>query len=364
MTTYLEENMYDIQDVLQKISNIGFTVKINYKNKRGKHVIYLRHSIIKNGKQKDITKSLGVLTGTDKKKDFETLYKAMQYRDAYEKQINEPEKKECRIMLSDYVNTILKSHSNINTQKTYKAVIRHILKANIDMELCKIDKRVCMIFYEYLEKSKLISRRIIFSQFKHSLYKAISDDLIFDLPFLRNMNFKHIEPGIEFILFEDVKKIIETPTIFPEEKRALIFACFTGLRFCDLFHLKFTDIVDGRLKLKEQIKTKKPLFIKLHPIAQEILNNQPKGKDDKVFHLTSYEMWRRKVKIIFQNAGLSSKLTGHCARHTFATMLITSDVDLYTVSKLLGHTTISATHKYAKVIDKKKDEAIDKLPKI
>lgn len=48
----------------------------------------------------------------------------------------------------------------------------------------------------------------------------------------------------------------------------------------------------------------------------------------------------------------------HLARHTYATMLLTLGVDLYTVSKLLGHTSIKHTQRYAKIISQKKDDAV------
>ena len=63
-----------------------------------------------------------------------------------------------------------------------------------------------------------------------------------------------------------------------------------------------------------------------------------------------------------KSAGIKKKITFHCARHTFATMCLTYDVDIYTVSKLLGHRDLKTTEIYAKLIDKKKDEAIDRLP--
>lgn len=46
------------------------------------------------------------------------------------------------------------------------------------------------------------------------------------------------------------------------------------------------------------------------------------------------------------------------SRHTYATMLLTLGVDLYTVSKLLGHTSIKHTQRYAKIISQKKDDAV------
>ena len=49
----------------------------------------------------------------------------------------------------------------------------------------------------------------------------------------------------------------------------------------------------------------------------------------------------------------------HTARHTFATMMLTLGADLYTVSKLLGHTSVRMTQVYAKIINQKKDEAVN-----
>lgn len=52
-------------------------------------------------------------------------------------------------------------------------------------------------------------------------------------------------------------------------------------------------------------------------------------------------------------------MTFHTSRHTFATMMLTLGADLYTVSKLLGHTSVRMTQVYAKIINQKKDEAVN-----
>lgn len=61
---------------------------------------------------------------------------------------------------------------------------------------------------------------------------------------------------------------------------------------------------------------------------------------------------------------LAELLDFHTARHTHATMMLTLGVDLYTVSKLLGHTNIQTTQIYAKLVDESKKKAIDLIPNI
>lgn len=51
----------------------------------------------------------------------------------------------------------------------------------------------------------------------------------------------------------------------------------------------------------------------------------------------------------------------HVSRHTFATMALTMGADLYTTSKLLGHKNVNTTQIYAKIVNRKKEEAVSLL---
>ena len=64
------------------------------------------------------------------------------------------------------------------------------------------------------------------------------------------------------------------------------------------------------------------------------------------------------VQAVGQAAGITKHVTYHVSRHTFATMLLTLGADLYTVCKLLGHSDVKTTQIYAKIINKKKEDAI------
>jgi len=84
--------------------------------------------------------------------------------------------------------------------------------------------------------------------------------------------------------------------------------------------------------------------------------------DQKVFKGLRYSAWNNvKLSQWVMAAGIKKHITFHCARHTFATLLLTKDIDIYTVSKLLGHRELKTTQIYAKVIDQRKNQAVKVL---
>jgi site-specific recombinase XerD len=63
-------------------------------------------------------------------------------------------------------------------------------------------------------------------------------------------------------------------------------------------------------------------------------------------------------------AGITKDITYHCSRHTFAVLQLNLGTDIFTVSKLLGHTHLKTTQVYAKIVDEKKKEAMNVIPNI
>lgn len=68
------------------------------------------------------------------------------------------------------------------------------------------------------------------------------------------------------------------------------------------------------------------------------------------------------LRFIFTcSLSLAEPITFHVSRHSYATMMLTIGVDIYTVSKLLGHKNVATTQIYAKIIDQKKIDAVNMM---
>ena len=150
---------------------------------------------------------------------------------------------------------------------------------------------------------------------------------------------------------------------YPEVKRAYLFSCFCGLRISDIYKLTWGDIVLDGEQYKVRVvmkKTAKALYLPLSATALRWLPERGTGKDtDNVFVLPTQMLVNYRLSAWAKKAGITKRVTFHTARHTFATMELTAGADLYTTSKLLGHTNVKTTQIYAKIVDAKKAEAVN-----
>ncbi len=71
-----------------------------------------------------------------------------------------------------------------------------------------------------------------------------------------------------------------------------------------------------------------------------------------------------RLRTLVKKAEISKHVTFHVARHTFATLTLSYGADLYTVSKLLGHSNVRTTQIYAKIVDESKRKAVNMIPKL
>ncbi len=113
-----------------------------------------------------------------------------------------------------------------------------------------------------------------------------------------------------------------------------------------------------------QQKTQK---LQTQPISEQArsLLGEQQAPEAKVFDGLVYSTWNNtKIKFWVLKAGIHKKITFHCFRHTYATLQLSLGTDIYTVSKLLGHKSIRTTEIYAQVVDKKKKDAANRIPRL
>ncbi|AOH41365.1 site-specific integrase [Tannerella serpentiformis] len=145
-----------------------------------------------------------------------------------------------------------------------------------------------------------------------------------------------------------------------------LFACYTGAAYCDLMALRPEHLVrddEGALWLKfSRQKTSVLCRIKLLPEALRLLEQLHSDARETLLPYMNYATYLSCLKAISLRAGLSLPITTHTARHTFATLItLEQGVPIETVSKMLGHSTVRMTERYAKVTPQKLFEEFDRL---
>ncbi|WP_418514113.1 site-specific integrase [Corallibacter sp.] len=174
---------------------------------------------------------------------------------------------------------------------------------------------------------------------------------------------KEEETYREYLTKEEFEKLANTPLKPDVLRRAFIFSCLTGIRFGDVKKLTWEDIEEykeGKFRVKfRQSKTKGLQYLILHPQAVQQIGEK-KQLSDKVFFGLKYD--NERIKTWAAKAGIEKNLSYHVSRHTAATLLMTYGVDLYIIKEILGHKHIHTTEIYTKIVDERKEGAIDKLP--
>ena len=174
----------------------------------------------------------------------------------------------------------------------------------------------------------------------------------------------------QYLTLEEVKMLAATECKYDILKRAFMFACFCGLRNSDIRRLTWGQIHkmdNGKTYQVEtrQQKTGEPLYLPLSENALQWLPKRGKAKNsDFIFPLPHVSTVEKFLQRWAKDAGINKHVTFHVSRHTNATLMLYYGADIYTVSKLLGHTSVKTTQVYAKIVDENKRKAVNLIPDI
>lgn len=241
------------------------------------------------------------------------------------------------------------------------------------IKLTDIDDEFINGFKSYLIKAKnrkngktltKNSAANYFVVFRAILHQAFKDRLLTEDIRARHENIKKAETNREFLSLDELKSMAETPCSNDVLKRAFIFSALTGLRYSDVESLQWDEIStdNGTTYIKKRIvKSNRFERLPLSVDALQYMGNR-ESNDSTVFDGLKYSYhMNNDLRYWAASAGITRHITFHSARHTFATLQLTLGTDIYTVSKILGHRELTTTQIYAKIIDAKKVEAVNRI---
>jgi len=265
---------------------------------------------------------------------------------------------------------------SVGNYGNWDSVLKHLKKyagENISFE--DIDIAYCEGFKNYLQKvaktksGKPLSGNSVssyFTKMRAALNQAVDDGIILTNPSHKVSTPKPIENEREFLTLEEVQVLFKTECRYDVLKRAFLFSCLTGMRWSDVNKLEWRQVQKEGDNWKVNFHQQKTKGLQYHYISEQAkdLMGKIKEGEENVFVGLRYSAYMNMALLQWcLKAGITKHITFHCGRHTFATLQLSLGTDLYTVSKLLGHSEIRTTQVYAKVIDKKKIEAVNTIPK-
>lgn len=236
----------------------------------------------------------------------------------------------------------------------------------------RITREMVFAFTEYLKgRSRGDGAKTVYARFKKVVLHAVRQGV---MP--KNPCEGIVVKADDKVLRKDVLSVEEIETLAathcrnenPNVRRAFLFCCYAGLRFCDVKDLTYKNVdYANRLLCFEQSKTKGHSVNSgvVIPLDDELLEliGQPAGgdRDGLIFPLPSNTMCLKALRHWVENAGIDKHITWHCARHSFAVNILNEGANIKTVASLLGHSGIAETEKYTRAVDSLKRAAIESL---
>jgi site-specific recombinase XerD len=201
---------------------------------------------------------------------------------------------------------------------------------------------------------------------------AMANNWIKQDPF-RDIRYRYDDVDAVFLNDDDLTALatteIEVPRI-DQVRDVFLFCCFTGLAFSDVKALRKENIITGidgkqwiqKRRTKTNILSSIPLLDIPIRLLEKYANHDRVKTGKALLPVPTNQKMNAYLKEIADLCGLNKKLTTHAARHTFATTVTLSNhVSMESVSKMLGHTSINMTRKYARIADKLISEDMKKL---
>ena len=202
---------------------------------------------------------------------------------------------------------------------------------------------------------------------KSLLNRAVKMNIIASNPYerLKGEFSRGVKESVEYLTEEEIAAVESLHpmkgTQMAMARDLFVFQLYTGLSYSDAqaFDISEYKNVNGRwINTGERIKTGVPYVSQLLPQAVEVLERY----NWQVPQINNMQ-YNASLKDIQKALGIRTRLHSHLARHTFATRMLAMGVKIENVSRMLGHSNITMTQRYAKVLAESVHEDFDMIAK-
>jgi site-specific recombinase XerD len=271
-------------------------------------------------------------------------------------------KKTSIINFFDFANMCISSKG---FSRGYTAVIKKLeaFADNKPLYNTAINEKYLNKFYDYLEASLTgETPSCYFKRLKKILGEATKQKIFSQNPAMdiKCRSFKCKQK--EILSFDEIKVLIQAKCPNEEVKNAFILSLLTGLRFCDVKELTCTSIKNNQIEIVQK-KTNIKVIISLNSDAMKIIKHRLKP-NALLFKLPSHTACLKNLRSWLKNAEINKHIGWHNSRHSFASNLIECGTDIYTASKLLGHTSLKHTARYVRESNRLKEQAVNNFPRL
>jgi site-specific recombinase XerD len=270
----------------------------------------------------------------------------------------------------EYVKSVCddKKKTSYSNQGYWRTIYNHLVSySRGPITFSDVTETFCRRFKDYLAHDAGLSNNTAsayFDSFKAIVKSAAERRLLRDNPVKKVQGIKTEERKREYLTLDEVRRLAGAECHVDQLKRAALFSAMTGLRFSDISKLTWAEVQQSseqgvHLRFRQQ----KTGGVETLPISDEAasLLGDRRDRKEKVFN----ELQKWHCSYYLQDwlnaAGIHKKITFHCFRHTFATLQLSLGTDIYTLSRMLGHTDVKTTAIYANIIDETKRRAANRI---
>ena len=342
--------------------NLGIGSVYKRKTKDGKQRFYLDYYVDKKKRKRELCR-----TATNWTEAVEALREKVLKLHARKYGIEQHVRKETTF--KGFAEIYLRDYIKVNRRNYYsdECRLRELVKFFKDMEL----REITPMLIERFRASRLKkgNSKSTINQYLAVLKKmfnlAVGEGYCEENPVKKVKYYRQGNLKERVLTAQEERKLLEVST---DNLRAIItVALNTGMRRGEILNLKWTQ-VDFETKMIKVEKTKSdkvryvPINTHLYHVMKQLRSEN--GRSPYVFVDPKTRKSLTSIRSLFQSARREAgieDLRFHDFRHTFATRLIQAGVDIVTVQKLLGHSSVLMTERYTHTSDEQRRKAVEKL---